>query len=126
MSTNTTNITAETIESMVRRLDDVFDTITCDVCFYEDLPGIYPVYRIGDAGYVSEERWDAVFALLPYDWAPAVYVMCGNDPDFKTVYERAAQLVNEGGREAVEKWNSKLDENGEADDVYYTELGQDC
>ena len=52
--------------------------------------------------------------------------MCGNDPDFKTVYERAAQLVNEGGREAVEKWNSKLDENGEADNVYYTELGQDC
>ena len=67
-----------------------------------------------------------MFALIPYDWASAVYEMCSNDLDFKTVYERAAQLVNEGGRKAVEEWNSKLDEDGEADNVYYTELGQDC
>lgn len=120
-----THITADDIRHMTRLVDDIFETIVRDYSEYDDQPGIHPVYRIGDQGYVAEKQWAAVFAVFP-DWAPAVYEMCGNDPDFKTVYERAAQLVNEGGRKAVEAWNSKLDEDGEADNVYYTELGQDC
>lgn len=123
MSTNTSNITADDIKHMTRLVDDIFETIVRDYSEYDDQPGVHPVYRIGDQGYVAEKQWAAVFAVFP-DWAPAVYEMYGNDPDFDTVAERAAQLVNEGGREAVEEWNDRLMDANEFDNVFWTEVGR--
>lgn len=125
MTSTTKYITTDDVRHMTRLVDNIFTTIARDYSEYDDQPGVHPVYRIGDEGYVTEAQWDAVFAVFP-DWAPAVYEMYGNDPDFYSVAGRAAQLVNEGGRKAVEEWNDKLMDADEFDNVYYTELGKDC
>lgn len=113
MNTNT-NVTADDIKRMVRHIDDIFYPLARDYDYYNDQTGSHPVFRIEGNTYVAKEQWDKAFADQP-DWAPAVYVMCGNDPDAGTVYERAAQLVNKGGVKAVDKWNEEL----YLDDCFY-------
>lgn len=116
---------ADDITRMVETVDHAFEGMVRDYCEYDALPGVHPVYRIGDWGWVREDQWDTVFAPWP-DWAPYAYEIDANALDYEHLRERIACAVNHGGGTALKQWCDDLMDANQFDTVFYTEVGRDC
>lgn len=116
--------TAKDIDRIIDHADRILKRQAKDFDYWNDMPGIIPVFRIGDWGWVSEEQWDAVFDGLP-DWAPVAYEVDANDPDWEGLRDRIAAAVDQGGRQALWDWCQELQDDNEFDVVFWTQVGQD-
>lgn len=116
---NATEITLDQARDMIRSIDNRLIPECRDFDTYTETDDIW---RIGDCGYVDADVYEQAFRDYEErngktEWARAMYVLEGNQPDCLEAFVKAYNL---GGTALLYGLLGEQFYNGNADEVYLT------
>lgn len=116
---NATEITLDQARDMIRGIDNRLAPECRDFDTYTETDDIW---RIGDYGYVAADMYEQAFRDYEErngktEWARAMYVLEGNQPDRLEAFVKAYNL---GGMAMLHGLLDEQFDNGDADEVHLT------